>query len=89
MIIDEEDNVRADMMPLEIVWRNPLRKVRAKLKLREAKQPLLRMGRTSQKDSRPSRDLGRQAQLSGMNTTDRQLTYIFSQSYFASNIRLA
>ena len=36
MIIDEEDNVRADMMPLEIVWRNPLRMVRAKLKLREA-----------------------------------------------------
>ena len=36
MIIDEEDNVRADMMPLEIVWRNPLRRVRAKLKLREA-----------------------------------------------------
>ena len=36
MITDEEDNVAAKVMPLEIVWRNPLCLIRAKLRLREA-----------------------------------------------------
>ena len=36
MITDEEDNVRASALPLEIVWRNPLCPVLAKLRLREA-----------------------------------------------------
>ena len=36
MIIEEGNSVRADMMPLEIVWRNPLCMVLAKLRLREA-----------------------------------------------------
>ena len=36
MITDEEDDVRARALPLEIVWRNPLCLVLAKLRLREA-----------------------------------------------------
>ena len=36
MITDEEDYVRARALPLEIVWRNPLCLVLAKLRLREA-----------------------------------------------------
>jgi hypothetical protein len=36
MISDEDDHVRARALPLEIVWRNPLRVVLAKLRLREA-----------------------------------------------------
>jgi hypothetical protein len=36
MIVDEEDDVRVRALPLEIVWRNPLCLIRAKLRLREA-----------------------------------------------------
>lgn len=36
MTTDEEDDVRARALPLEIVWRNPLCLIRAKLRLREA-----------------------------------------------------
>jgi hypothetical protein len=36
MITDEGDNVRPTTLPLEIVWRNPLCLVLAKLRLREA-----------------------------------------------------
>ena len=36
MITDEEDYVRARAVSLEIVWRNPLCLVLAKLRLREA-----------------------------------------------------
>ena len=36
MITDEEDYMRARALPLEIVWRNPLCLIRAKLRLREA-----------------------------------------------------
>lgn len=36
MITDEKDDVRARALPLEIVWRNPLCLVLAKLRLREA-----------------------------------------------------
>ena len=36
MITDEEDSVRAGVIPLEIVWRNPRSQVRANLRLREA-----------------------------------------------------
>jgi hypothetical protein len=36
MITDKDDNVRAEVRPLEIVWRNPQRFVLAKLRLREA-----------------------------------------------------
>jgi len=36
MITDEEDYVRARALPLEIVWRNPLYVVLAKLRRREA-----------------------------------------------------
>ena len=34
--VDEEDDMRARALPLEIVWRNPLCLIRAKLRLREA-----------------------------------------------------
>jgi hypothetical protein len=36
MIADEDDNVRAEVRPLEVVWRNPQRFVVAKLRLRES-----------------------------------------------------
>jgi len=36
MITGEEEHVRARVVPLEIVWRNPLCLVLAKLRLREA-----------------------------------------------------
>jgi len=36
MITDKEESVRAEVMPLEIVWRNPQCMVLAKLRLREA-----------------------------------------------------
>jgi hypothetical protein len=36
MIIDGEQDSRAEVMPLEIMWRNPLCLVLAQLRLREA-----------------------------------------------------
>jgi hypothetical protein len=36
MITDEEDYIRERALPLEIVWRNPLCLMLAKLRLREA-----------------------------------------------------
>ncbi len=36
MSTNEEDDVRADVMPLEIVWRNPSALVRAQLRVRES-----------------------------------------------------
>ena len=36
MITDTEESVRAGIMPLKIVWRNPLSPVLEKLRLREA-----------------------------------------------------
>ena len=36
MITNEEDDVLAEALPLEIVWRNPLALVRARLRVNES-----------------------------------------------------
>jgi hypothetical protein len=36
MIANEEQNIRAEIMPLQIVWRNPLSLVRARLRVKES-----------------------------------------------------
>ena len=38
MITDEEDNVQARVMPLEITWRNPVTLVQAHLRVKREKQ---------------------------------------------------
>lgn len=39
MIVKEEHEIRAWAMPLEVVWRNPLPRVRENLRAREANDP--------------------------------------------------
>jgi len=39
MTTDENDNAGAEVLPLEIVWRNPLCQVLADLRRREASSP--------------------------------------------------
>jgi len=39
MIVNEEHELRAWAMPLEVVWRNPLHRVRENLRAREATDP--------------------------------------------------
>ncbi len=39
MIIDDEQNTRSEVMPLEILWRNPLPLVRAHLRAKERSNP--------------------------------------------------
>jgi len=39
MIVNEEHEIRAWAMPLEVVWRNPLHRVRENLRAREANDP--------------------------------------------------
>jgi len=39
MIVNEEHEIRAWAMPLEVVWRNPLPCVRENLRAREANDP--------------------------------------------------
>lgn len=39
MIIDEEQDTRAGVLPLEIMWRNPLPLVRAHLRANERSNP--------------------------------------------------
>lgn len=39
MIIDDEPGSRSEVMPLEVMWRNPLPLVRAHLKAKERSNP--------------------------------------------------
>jgi len=39
MIVNEEHEIHAWAMPLEVVWRNPLHRVRENLRAREANDP--------------------------------------------------
>ena len=39
MITNEKHNIRPEVMPLEVVWRNPVCLVLAELRLREASNP--------------------------------------------------
>jgi len=39
MIVNEEHEIRTWAMPLEVVWRNPLHRVREHLRAREANDP--------------------------------------------------
>lgn len=39
MIIDDKQDVRAEVMPLEIMWRNPLPVMRAHLRAKERSNP--------------------------------------------------
>ena len=39
MIIEEEQDTRAGLMPLEVMWRNPLALVRAHLRIKESSNP--------------------------------------------------
>ena len=39
MIVNEEHEIRAWAMPLEVVWRNPLPHVRENFRVREANDP--------------------------------------------------
>lgn len=39
MIIDDEGDTRAEVLPLEIMWRNPLPLVRAHLRANERSNP--------------------------------------------------
>ena len=39
MIVNEEHEIRAWAMPLEVVWRNPLPRVKENLRVREANDP--------------------------------------------------
>ena len=42
MITNDEHDIRAEVMPPEIIWRNPLTLVRAHLKGRERSDPYYR-----------------------------------------------
>ena len=63
MTTDEEDDVRARALPLEIVWRNPLCLIRAKLRLREASNLYYGWTNTSRTNSRAPHELRSQSQL--------------------------
>lgn len=39
MIIDDEQDTQAEVVPLEIMWRNPLSLVRAHLRVKERSNP--------------------------------------------------
>ena len=39
MNIDDEQDIRAEVLPLEIMWRNPLALVRANLRAKERSNP--------------------------------------------------
>jgi len=39
MIIDDEQDIRAEVLPLEIMWRNPQPRVRARLRTNEKSNP--------------------------------------------------
>jgi len=39
MIIDDKQDIRAEVLPLEIIWRNPLALVRANLRAKERSNP--------------------------------------------------
>ena len=39
MILDDEQNIGLQSLPLELVWRNPLARVRAHLRRREKSSP--------------------------------------------------
>jgi len=63
MIVDEEQEIGPQGMSLEVVWRNPLPRVRTFSKTREENNPYLPMGRTSQQDPRTAVQLEHQKQL--------------------------
>jgi hypothetical protein len=61
MIIDDEQDIRAEVLPLEIMWRNPLALVRANLRAKERSNPYygwaeharkIRTGRANWDDNR-------------------------------------
>lgn len=72
MITDEEDNVAAKVMPLEIVWRNPVFSVLAQLRLREASNLYYGWAEQARKIRAPRANWRRQSQRGGMNSTDCQ-----------------
>ena len=49
MIIDHEQDTRAEVLPLEIMWRNPLALVRAHLRAREGSDPYYRWAEQAKK----------------------------------------
>lgn len=49
MIIDDEQDIRAEVTPLEIMWRNPLTLVRAHLTAKERSNPYYRWAEQAKK----------------------------------------
>ena len=72
MVINEEDNVRAEIMPLEITWRNPLALVRAPLRARERSNPNYGWAEQAKKIRARRCQLGLQPLLGGVNSADCQ-----------------
>jgi hypothetical protein len=49
MITNLEQNIRSELMPLEIVWRNPQSLVRAHLRVKESSDPYYRWAEQARK----------------------------------------
>ena len=49
MITNDEQDIRAEVMPLEVMWRNPLTLVWAHLRARERSDPYYRWAEQAQK----------------------------------------
>ena len=73
MVSSGERKIGTELVPLKIVWRNPLALVQAQLRTRETTSPYYRWAEQAQKDSRMSRQLGRQSSLGCMTRADLRL----------------
>jgi hypothetical protein len=84
MIIDDEQDARAEVMASDNHVAESSASRTGASQGQRAEQFLLRVGGTSRKDSGPSRQLGRQSLLGSMNNPDRRKARHSYETWFSS-----
>ena len=71
MTVGEDQEIGAQDMSLEVVWRNPLSRAGVS-KIETGRQSILPVGRTGQQTSGAAVQLGRQSYLDRMESADQR-----------------